>query len=51
LAGIPAKALKINALADAVGKYQQSYPQISWMTLKVLTDQALKRHFTSSHQQ
>jgi hypothetical protein len=50
LVGIPAKPLICKALAWVAGKYQQSYPQIPWMSFKVLTDQALKAYFTSSHQ-
>jgi hypothetical protein len=51
LTGNPAKALFRKALASLAGKYQQSYPQIYWMKSKVLTDQVLKPHFTSSLQQ
>jgi hypothetical protein len=50
LMGIPAKPLICKALARVAGIYQQSYPQNPWMRSKVLTDQALKAYFTSSHQ-
>ncbi|MEO6625590.1 MAG: hypothetical protein ABIN37_12275 [Burkholderiaceae bacterium] len=50
LAGIPAKALICKALASVAKGYQQSYPQKPWNAFKVLTDQVLKRYFTSSHQ-
>jgi hypothetical protein len=49
--GNPAKAFVYKALARTPRGYQQSYPQKNWMTSKVLMDQALKPHFTSSLQQ
>jgi hypothetical protein len=49
--GNPVKAFVYKACTRTAPGYQQSYPQKSWMRFKVLTDQALKPHFTSSLQE
>ncbi|MDR3455053.1 MAG: hypothetical protein P4L96_19995 [Rhodoferax sp.] len=48
--GNPAKAFIFKASQAVEPSYQQSYPQKSGMTLKVISNQRLKRCFASSHQ-
>jgi uncharacterized protein with HEPN domain len=43
-----AKALIFKAFAALVTSFQQSYPQIFWMTRKALRNQALRPVFKTS---
>ncbi|WP_144264631.1 hypothetical protein [Polaromonas sp. C04] len=48
--GNPAEAFIFKASQAVEPTYQQSYPQKLGMTLKVFSNQQLKRCFASSHQ-